>query len=84
MESTVSTRMGSSHSLRRHSLRLVGSPFAAWKAVSLKDRITHHLTMGFLQTRDPTRPDTVTLGTNTLVGRDLHRLRFAVVESVSR
>jgi hypothetical protein len=48
-----------------------------------KDRITHHLTRRFLQTRDPTRPVAVTLGSNTLVGRDLHRLRFTVMEAAS-
>src|SRR6266567_725380 len=37
IESTVSTSIRSSHSPRGHSLRLVGSPSAAWKAVSLKD-----------------------------------------------
>src|SRR5215831_6553783 len=36
IESTVSTNMRSSHSPRLHSLRLVGSPSAAWKPVSLK------------------------------------------------
>src|SRR6266487_5897628 len=36
IDKTVATRMRSSHSPRRQSLRLAGSPSAAWKAVSLK------------------------------------------------
>src|SRR5256884_4423072 len=36
IEGTVSTSIRSSHSPRGHSLRLLGSPSAAWKAVSLK------------------------------------------------
>src|SRR6476659_8030605 len=36
MESTVSTSIRSSHSPRGHSLRLAGSPVAAWQAVSLR------------------------------------------------
>jgi Transposase zinc-binding domain len=36
IESTVSTSIRSSHSPRGHSLRLAGSPSAAWKPVSLR------------------------------------------------
>src|SRR5215472_10505544 len=36
IESTVSTSIWSSHAPRGHSLRLAGSPSAAWKPVSLR------------------------------------------------
>src|SRR4030095_15688218 len=68
MESTVSTSMRSSHSPRGHSLRLAGSPSAAWNAVSLKTimrpstcRISHRggqesprpILMGFEEAKEP-------------------------------
>src|SRR6266704_4478942 len=48
IDKTVSTRIRSSHSPRGHTLRLVGSPAAAWTAISLRTIIrsshcrTHH------------------------------------------
>src|SRR6266571_8896439 len=39
IESTVSTSIRSSHAPRWHSLRLAGSPSAAWKPVSLLGRL---------------------------------------------
>src|SRR6266849_2635498 len=39
IDSTVSTSRRSCHSPRGHSLRLAGSPSAAWKAVSLLGRL---------------------------------------------
>jgi hypothetical protein len=55
MESTVSTRMRSSHAPRRHSLRLAGSPSAAWKAVSLQGRLRARSLRPFLLA--PPEPD---------------------------
>src|SRR5438128_452608 len=53
IERTVSTSIRSSHSPRGHSLRLAGSPSAAWKPVSLKTIIwSSHWRVVSLNARD--------------------------------